>query len=161
MVNKIVMTLDPDARRAEGEKRYWHALLAQVTLVFGPDRAIIRQAASQRKDLGWVAPQWFAISSQLRGTSTYEANADHVSEARAFLHSVEAYTRGSDPAPRPDAMQSLQVSTERLLTVQNAKDWAPLVEMTCERWAWLLGLPDRVPSLLTFFPFGTVAPQTF
>jgi hypothetical protein len=34
-------------------------------------------------------------------------------------------------------LQSLQAATERLLTVRNAQDWAPLVEMTCKRLAWL------------------------
>jgi hypothetical protein len=149
LVDKTIITMDPDKRKNEGEERYWRALLAQVTALFGPDRAIIRQAASQRKNLGWVAPQWFAIVSQIRGPSTSAAMDDNVSEVLAWLHAVEAYTRAHDEAKCAIALQSLQVATERLLTVQNAQDWAPFVEMTCRRWAWLPTLlsPDNQARL--------------
>lgn len=137
IVDKAVITMNPLTRKAEGEKRYCTTLLAQITPVFGPDRGIIRQAASQRRNLGWVAPQWFHISSQICGPSTYDAGNDHISEVLAWLFAVEAYIKGDDIVHRAVFLQSLQVATERLLTVQNAHDWAPLVELTCKRLAWL------------------------
>lgn len=145
LVDKTAIIMAPNRRKDEGEERYWRALRAQVIVAFGPDRAIIRQAASQRKNLGWVAPQWFAIASKMRGPSTYDAGNDHVSEVLAWLHSVEAYTKADDIAHRAVFLQSLQAATERLLTVQNAHDWAPLIELTCKRLAWLQPLfsPDN------------------
>jgi hypothetical protein len=103
-----------------------------VATRFGPERQIIRQAAAQRKNLGWVAPQWAKIATQIKGCGVEIAKLDHVSEVLAWLHSAEIYATSSDPTLRRVALDALQVTIERLLTVRNAKDWAPLVDTTCK-----------------------------
>jgi hypothetical protein len=130
MVGRAVILMDPHQRKLEGEKRYQEALRVQVTPHFGPERTIIRQAAAQRRSLGWVAPQWDAIASQTKARNADTAKFDGVSEVLAWLHAVEVYVKSREPALRATALEALHAATERLLAVRNARDWAPLVVTT-------------------------------
>src|SRR5690606_1495449 len=47
-----------------------------------------------------------------------------------WLQAVETYVRSKKPALRATALEALHAATERLLTVKNARDWAPLVVTT-------------------------------
>lgn len=130
MVGKAVVLMDPLKRKLEGEKRYQEALRVQVTAHFGPERQIIRQAAALRKNLGWVAPQWDAIARQTKARKSDTAKFDGISDVLAWLHAVEVYVKSREPALRAAALEAMQAATERLLTVRNARDWAPLVVTT-------------------------------
>lgn len=154
LVDADVIVMDQLVRKREGEIRYRKALAAQVSERFGPQRQLIRQAAAQRKNLGWVAPQWTKIATQIKGRSVDTAKHDHVSEVLGWLHAVEVYATSTDPTLRQVARDTLQATTERLLTVRNAKDWAPLVDTTCKILPMLAqalsaGNRARLTSLLT------------
>lgn len=130
LVDADVIVMDQLVRKREGETRYRKALSTQVNERFGPERTLIRKAAAQCKNLGWVAPQWARIATQIKGHGVEIAKLDQVSEVLAWLHTVEIYVTSADPTLRPVALEGLQAATERLLTVRNAKDWAPLVDTT-------------------------------
>ncbi len=50
--------MDPAARKAEGQKRYRHALATQFAQHFGPERAAMRSALAEGKPLEWMRPEW-------------------------------------------------------------------------------------------------------
>ncbi len=132
VVDQETILMDPAARKAEGQKRYRRSLANQVGQHFGPQRASMRAALAEGKPLEWMRPEWTTIARQIKGRDIDTAITQGVGAVLPWLFAAEAYASCAEPTARPVALAAMHQATAAVLTIRNAKDWAPLVETVCK-----------------------------
>lgn len=132
VVDQETILMDPAARKAEGQKRYRQGLASQVGQHFGPERAAMRSSLAEGKPLEWMRFEWTTIARQIKGRDIDTAIAQSVGAVLAWLSAAEAYASCAEPTARPVALAAMHQATAAVLTIRNAKDWAPLVETVCK-----------------------------
>ncbi|MBK1792936.1 hypothetical protein JHL21_00320 [Devosia sp. WQ 349] len=153
VVDQETILMDPAARKANGQKRYRQALASQVGQHFGAQRASMRSALAEGKELEWMRPEWTTIARQIKGRDIDTAITQGVGAVLAWLFAAEAYASCTEPTARPFALEAMLQATATVLTVRNAKDWAPLIETVCKmspqvRAALTAGHRDQLNALL-------------